>query len=510
MKRKDGLIPIVLEEDPTDAVVTGYAGALPYLDMWTRLGMPAVVDKQVHICGVQGWLDRQMVLSTVLLNLLGGDCVTDIDRLEEDAGLCRMVRSAEFELMPLAARRQVSRRFRAGRTRTFPAATQLSTYLEACHNAEEEGQRGQGKAFVPKPNDHLSSLYQLNTALLARLQKARPVTTATLDADATLIATQSQSALFCYKGNRAYQPYNVWWAEQQVVVHSEFRDGNVPAGWNILPVLKEALSRLPEGVEQVFMRQDTAAYQTDVLAWCEREREHPKYGRILFTISVDITQEFKAEVLKVKEKEWTEEWRVSGTRRVKTGREWAEIVFVPNSQAMLTDIPAPFRYIAIREQMSDQLSLSDVGEASNAPFPTIVMDGISYKLHAIVTNRRTEPAEDLIHWHYERCGKSEEAHSQMKSDFAGGQMPSAKFGANSAWWALMILSLNFQSLIKRLVLGEAFQSKRMKAIRFVLIHTPGRIVHHSRQYCLRVSRRMHDWLASLREAVAQIGVAWAN
>jgi hypothetical protein len=35
--------------------------------------------------------------------------------------------------------------------------------------------------------------------------------------------------------------------------------------------------------------------------------------------------------------------------------------------------------------------------------------------------------------HRERCGKSEEAHSVLKEDLAGGQMPSNLFGANAAW-----------------------------------------------------------------------------
>ena len=92
----------------------------------------------------------------------------------------------------------------------------------------------------------------------------------------------------------------------------------------------------------------------------------------------------------------------------------------------------------------------------------------------------------------------------MKEDFSGGQMPSAKFGANAAWWALMILSMNFESMLKRLVLGRAYVCRRMKAIRHALINTAGRIVYHSRQYCLRVSHDFHNWLASLRErAVAQ-------
>ena len=43
---------------------------------------------------------------------------------------------------------------------------------------------------------------------------ASPAATATLDMDATLIATHKREALFCYKKFKAYQPLNCWWAEQ--------------------------------------------------------------------------------------------------------------------------------------------------------------------------------------------------------------------------------------------------------------------------------------------------------
>ena len=43
-----------------------------------------------------------------------------------------------------------------------------------------------------------------------------PVKCATLDMDATLSETFKQSALFCYKGYRSYQPFNVRWFEQDL------------------------------------------------------------------------------------------------------------------------------------------------------------------------------------------------------------------------------------------------------------------------------------------------------
>jgi hypothetical protein len=48
----------------------------------------------------------------------------------------------------------------------------------------------------------------------------------------------------------------------------------------------------------------------------------------------------------------------------------------------------------------------------------------------LVTNRK-DAGDKVIWWLRERCGKSEEVHSVMKSDLAGGQLPSGQFGANS-------------------------------------------------------------------------------
>ena len=95
MRHSDTVLPIRVEADPTmEETATSYAGLLPYLELWGALGMPEAVDKLVHICGRQGWLDRQIVQAVVLLNLAGGDCVSDLERLAADGGLCVLVRQA--------------------------------------------------------------------------------------------------------------------------------------------------------------------------------------------------------------------------------------------------------------------------------------------------------------------------------------------------------------------------------------------------------------------------------
>jgi len=87
----------------------------------------------------------------------------------------------------------------------------------------------------------------------------------------------------------------------------------------------------------------------------------------------------------------------------------------------------------------------------------------------------------VIQWLYQRCGDSEQAHSVMKEDLAGGKLPCAEFGKNAAWWSMMILAFNLNVAMKRLVLRDTWTTRRMKAIRFHFIHIAGRLLAGSRQ-----------------------------
>ena len=309
--------------------------------------------------------------------------------------------------------------------------------------------------------------------------------------DATLVETQKEDARFSYKGFKAYQPFNVWWAEAQLMLHTEFRDGNVPAGFEQLRVLKEALDVLPEGVEKVSLRSDTAGYQHDLLRYCEHEK-HERFGRIEFAIGADVTKEFKKAVAEV------EEWKPVMKEGKKTNKEWAEVCFVPNAIGSCKDGPV-YRYLATRELLRQEAL---PGYEGQLPFPVMTMDMKRYKIFGIVTNRDLE-GSTLITWLHERCGKSEEAHSVMKEDLAGGKLPSSDFGENAAWWWIMILALNLNAAMKQLVLKESWSAKRMKALRFSLISLPGRIITRARQLVIRITRG-HPSLAVLLQARQRI------
>lgn len=493
-----GVLPYKYEEEKSSTGMTALAGLPVYLDLASVLGLSDHIRTHMQV-KEQGWTDEQSILSLVLLNLAGGDAVDDLKVLEKDKGFCTVLDRIETKGLTRKQRRAQERRWRKEQHRTVPSPSAMFRYLSAFHDPEEEKKREKGKAFIPTPNEHLRGLMKVNRDFIATIQKHRPATEATLDMDATLVETQKEEALFGYKGVKAYQPFNVWWAETQLMLHTEFRDGNVPAGYEQLRVLKEALEILPEGVRKVSLRSDTAGYQHDLLIYCEKG-DNARFGRIEFAIGADVTREFRKAVAEVAEPEWKPVMKeIKGALR-KTTKEWAEVCFVPNKIAFTRNAPV-YRYLATRELL-EQPELPGMEGQIELPFPAMTMQAKHYKVFGIVTNRDAEGSE-LINWLHERCGKSEEAHSVMKEDLAGGRLPSADFGENAAWWWIMIFALNLNTAMKQLVLGESWAAKRMKALRFSLINLPGRIVTGARQLVIRIVQG-HSSLPVLLEARQRI------
>lgn len=493
-----GILPFKYENEKQKSKMTGFGGLPVYLDLAQAAGLQKLINRHITVRSeTQGWTDAQIITSLILLNLSGGDCVEDLNRLESDEGLCRILKKFQKHGMSRQQRRAYLRRWRKGQQRTLPSPSAVFRYLPEFHDTEQEEYRKSGKAFIPAPNEHLRGFQKVNKDFLTFVQKQNPCRTATLDMDATLVETSKSEALYCYKGFKSYQPLNTWWAEQELVVHTEFRDGNVPAGFDQLRVFKEALKCLPEGIKEVRLRSDTAGYQHDLLKYCAMGK-NKRFGKIEFAIGCDVTQEFKKAVLEIPDSEWSPLVRKGRN----TNKEWAEVCFVPNKIGYSKKGPE-YRYIATREIMAEQLVIPGTIEDKEYPFPTMAKDSKKYKIFGIVTNMDWD-GQELIPWLYKRCGKSEEAHSIMKEDLAGGKLPSDDFGANAAWWWIMMLSLNLNNAMKSLVLGKEWLPKRMKAIRYHLINLPARVMERSRELLVRFPKNHPclDWLIAIRSKIA--------
>jgi hypothetical protein len=499
-----GVLPFKYERDTQGSGMTGLGGLPSYLDLAHVMGLARSIDKYVRVRAEgQGWRDSEVVMSLILLNLAGGECVEDLNRLEGDEGFCRILDKVGKYGLRRKERREMERRWRKERSRGVPSPSAVFRYLGGFHDEGQGSLREVGKAFIPLGNEHLRGFVEVMKVFLSFMQKERMEEVATLDMDAVVVETMKREALFCYEGYRGYQPLNTWWAEQEVVVHTEFRDGNVPAGYEQLRVLKEALSVLPEGVKKVRVRSDTAGYQHDLMKYCEGGKDK-RFGKIEFAIGCDVTPEFKKAVREIEESDWHPLYKEIKGQRIETRKSWAEVCFVPNAIGC-SKKGVGYRYIAIREGMEEQLSLPGIEEERVYPFQTMKMEQRKYKIFGLVTNMDWEGGK-LIRWHYKRCGKSEEAHSVMKEDLAGGKLPSGEFGENAAWWWIMVLALNLNQAMKALVLGKSWMTKRMKAIRFSLINLPARVMERSRQLFVKLAKNhpSFDWLLEIRARIAAL------
>ncbi len=201
-----GILSFQYRVEPSTTGMTGLAGLPAYLELAVASGLIDSVRRHMKVCADQdqGWTDDQIVMSLVLLNIAGGDCVDDLRVLEADEGFARVLRRIELHGLPRKERREQERRWQKERKRAVPSPSPVFRYLGAFSDAAEEAKRGVGYAFIPAPNEHLRALGQVNEDLLDFAQRKSPQQVATLDQDASLVETYKREALFSYQGSKAY------------------------------------------------------------------------------------------------------------------------------------------------------------------------------------------------------------------------------------------------------------------------------------------------------------------
>ena len=157
-------LPFQYEIDQSESGLTSFAGLPLYLELAIASGLTKEIANRLN-AKQQGWSDQQIILSLILLNIAGGDCVDDIERLESDAGMRLLLLKLETHNMSRKQRRAYERRWRKKKQRAFPSASAIHSYLNRFHNAEEEWQRKEGSAFIPSANELLQQLQHVKALL---------------------------------------------------------------------------------------------------------------------------------------------------------------------------------------------------------------------------------------------------------------------------------------------------------------------------------------------------------
>lgn len=464
--------PLLFEIDPQPLTetLTAWGGVALVVQAFRSLGLPASIEQHLHIKQRdRGYDEASMVESFVVLNALGGECLEDFTHLREDGGLKEML----------------------GHEIPSPeAARQFIYHFHAEEKIEEAKQRRVGEqiAFIPGENEALAGLGEVNRELVQELGKRCPEQrVATVDQDATIIASRKQQALRTYEGERGYQPMLAVWAEMDVILADEFRDGNVPAMMAPLPVAKRAFAALPSTIQTYYFRGDSACHESHLVDWLrDEQRAEGPQGFLGFAISARMSEALQQAILQVPESGW----EAYGKPHAREIRECAEIDFVPGEKCEHKDTQ-PLRYVAIRIRSRQEELFSD---------------GSKVKHFAIVSNIWEWKPGRLIQWHREKAGTIEGVHHVVKNELAGGVLPCKYFGANAAWLRLTVISHNVLTALKRLALPADLLRARPKRLRFLIFNTAGRLVHHARQVVLRMAASLTQ-IASWRRALQLLSMA---
>jgi hypothetical protein len=433
--------PFVLDGRILHEATSSHAGVLSISRAFRSLGVPQMVAANLNLRKRQrGFSEGQLIESIALLQAVGGECPEDMRLIKGDECL---ERGLGYEL---------------------PSVTAAREFLERFHDRELEKlrpDRETQKSFIFPASGPVAALQEVQSGLVRRVAKlyekhGQPQRIATVDQDATIIESHKQAAYYHYDEGRGYQPMVAVWAETDLVLADEFRDGNVPAKQDPLTCAKLAFAALPETIQRRYFRGDSACHENELLDWLKApEREREPGGRIVFAVSAVMSKELAQALREVKESDW----RTFDTEDDGTLRQWAEVAFVPGEKSEHKD-SKPLRYVGLRLLKAQGL---------------LFKDGTDRHFHAVITNEKEWDGARLLEWHREKAGTVEHTHDEVKNDLGGGHVPSQRFGVNSAWFKIALLTYNLVSAIKGLCLEGEERTARMKRFRLLVIHVAGRM-----------------------------------
>ena len=362
---RQGILPVVLTRGEREGV-TSRAG----LPLVVETGRALRLDEETRrLFGLPrrtedfGADEQLETLATLIA--AGGDRVEGIRILGEDQGLVRLL------------------------GRPFASPDSLLDFLTSFHDEQCWSDRPPDtKAFVPPESATLQVLETLNRTLVRRAADPKN-TTATIDHDGTIIESHTRDALVAYEGTRGYQPLVATWAEEQLVVADECRDGNVAGGEDPLRSARRAFGALPPTVTTRYFRGDSAGYYDPLLKYLVGER-------IGFAISADMGKALRAVCEGQPERAWQ-----ALEQRERERVDLAEVEFAPGVWPKEAE---PLRDIALRF----------------TPLQAELFAGVSARYHAVVNNRGELTPAAVIEWHRGKAGAIEQVHRVLKDEVGQG------------------------------------------------------------------------------------------
>ena len=406
--------------DFTKDLITPHAGLALLGEFAVGLDLLPSVDRYLPKPGSgAGYHPSEYIFPLILMLNGGGRSLEDIRQIRADEGL--------REILPL---------------KRIPSSDAFGDWL-----------RNMGD------NGGLSGLEKVNREILKRAMKHDGIKGCTLDIDATGIEAEKKTAKMTYKGFPGYMPIVGHLAENGFVAGDEFREGNVAPAARNLAFIRYCISQMPKGKRITALRSDSAAYQAEIINYCEG-------NGIWFAIGADLDKAVLAAIKTIPGDDW---------KPYKNG-------FIAETIHAMEKTDNAFRLIVIRRLYQCTL-FSEEDE--------------KVKYTVIATNR-TESAEDVVAWYNQRGECSENRIKELKIGLGMERMPCGQLTANAMFFRIGILAYNLFRLFTVTVLSPSWRRCQVQTVRWRLYQVAGKIVFHGGQVFLKVRRGLFRLFGDIR------------
>ena len=409
------VLPFKLEA--TDELLTANAGLALFGEFVRGLGLLRWMSQEMPKPGSgRGYQSDAYVTPLVLMLTGGGRSLEDLRTLKGDSALAMLLKLG-----------------------TLPSTDAVGDWLR--RTGAGEGMAGLGR---------------INQRIAATRIRQIGIDAHTLDGDASQIVAEKDAAQFTYKGEQGYMPMIGHLAEAGIVIHDEFREGNIAPATDNLGFIQACEVRLPKGHRIAHVRLDSAGYQAGIFNHCE------DIGKT-FAIGARLDGPTQRAIAEIPESAWT---------------HYADCAVAETLHSM-SGTKKAFRLIVVKHKRQAELF-------DDAP-----------KYHVIASNR-VESAADTLIWYRQRGEVSENGIKELKIGFGMERMPCGQFQANAAFFRIGVIAHNLFVLFKHSALDTDWQRHKVATVRWRLFHLPGKVVRHAGAWVLKVASEAVDLLRSIR------------
>jgi hypothetical protein len=310
--------------------------------------------------------------------------------------------------------------------------------------------------------DGIACMERVNDELVRTALKKDSRTGYTLIIDPTIIEAEKRDARMTYLGFKGYRPVVATLQETGLAISYEFREGSDNGGK--IQTVKKAFGKLPAGKEIEETLLDAEYYEADVLAYLDANCKR-------WVVGADKDEAVKALIGAMPE----DSWRPFKTRQGDTtDREIAETIHAIKHGEVV------FRLIVLRwkERQGD-----------------LFTDTWCY--HAIAAGMNDLRSVEEVVWGYNDRAYIENHIKELKNGFGMEQMPSGDFVANAVYFGIGVMTYNLFLAQKMLTMPEAWQTKTIKSIRWMLVEVGGKLIRGSRRIVLKIAASIEKYTAYL-------------